>query len=269
MRAILYRSYFLRQVFKVETNEKTTSKAKQTKSSKREIATRQMLLKRQNDYFTRIIDKLKAKNKEIAELNSKLSSENEALKAKLTRERIKKSELLRREQEERNRLKKYYSNRVINCAEPSKAIINIGFSKDKDKTNITGRELNIVFIDGVYCKFSNHLFEDKEARVIIETRREKDSFCLSFCLDCLQAFVNALKYISPDNSYYYDEAHEIEIRCISTFKGQRCFSCYTDKAPCYTIRVHNISFSLCSECKACWLMQLESAIRKLQGNGGT
>ena len=252
----------------METNENTTSKAKQTKSSKREIATRQMLLKRQNDYFTRIIDKLKAKNKEIAELNSKLSSENEALKAKLNREQSKKLEFQRHEREERNRLVKYYSNRVINCNEPSKAIRNIGFSKDKDKTNITGRELNVVFIDEISCKFSNHLFEDKEAKVIIETKREKDIFCLSLCLDCLQALVNGLKYISPDNSYYYDEAHDFEIRCISTFKGQRCFACYSDQAPCYTIRIHNISFSLCSDCKACWLMQLESTLRKLQSKSG-
>ena len=61
----------------------------------------------------------------------------------------------------------------------------------------------------ISCKFSNHLFEDKEAKVIIETKREKDIFCLSLCLDCLQALVNGLKYISPDNSYYYDEAHDL------------------------------------------------------------
>jgi len=253
----------------MENNETTkTEGVKKFKSSKREIAIRQKLLKKQNDYFVDIIEKLKAKNKYLSEEKQKLISENQSLKAQLNNEKNSKISAQKQKEMEHTHLMQYYNDRVIDCTEQLKAIRNIGFSRDKDKANITGRELNIVFVDGIKCRFSNHLLDAPEAKIVIETKREKDNFCLSMCMDCLQSFVYALKYISPDNSYYCDDEHGIECRCLSTFKGKRCFSCYTDNGICYAIRIHNISFSICSECKACWVMQLESTIRKLHIQNG-
>lgn len=225
-------------------------------------------MKKQNDYFVNIIEKVKLKNKTFSDSNRKLSLENQALKEQLNNEKKRLEVALQQEQAEHNRLMKYYNDRVIDCTKSAKAIRNIGFSKDKDKANITGRELNIVFVNGINCKFSNHLLDTPEAKVVIETKREKDNFCLSMCMDCLQSFIYALKYINHKNPYYYDDEHKIECRCLSTFKGQQCFSCYTTNEPCYVIKIQNISLSICSECKACWVMQLESALRKLHNQNG-
>jgi len=238
---------------------KTQPKKKQ-RTSKAEIATRQRLLQVQEKYYQ---DKLDNANRKI----KNLSQENRNLKEHIQTEEHERllqiEKAVARKTEERNALRNRLNRKVIDCASTGKAIRNIGFSKDKDKSHITGRELKITYIDGLHCKANQHYIAPVEAKVVIETNRPKDTFCLSFCLECLRAFINGLKCVDENHTYFIDNNRDIEIIYTHTFNGQQCFSCYSGNKPCYYIRIRNVAFRLCSDCRACWLMQLESAVRKI------
>ncbi len=235
---------------------------KKLKTSREEIATRQLLLERQEKYYQ---DKLKSAIRKV----NRLLKENAELKAGIEAEeqnKIVQSEMAEKKRiDAHNMLINRLNRKVIDCTSHNKSLRNIGFSQEKDKEGITGRELKITNIDGVPCKSARHIIEPTDAKIIIETNRVKDTFCLSFCNSCFQAFVKGLRTVDKDHTYYYDEAKDIEIIYTESFNGQRCFSCYKNNNPCYSIRIDNVAFKLCSDCRACWLMQLESAERKIKG----
>jgi len=239
------------------------TKGKPTKKhrvSKEEIATRQRLLQVQEKYFQSKLDRANKKVKNLLQENSDLKAhietekQNSVIKAEKEKAKKANSHNLKM-----NRLKQ----RVINCTQVGSSIQNIGFSKSKDKLGITGRELRITLTDGVPCKSSRHFVEPTDAKIVIETTRDNDIFCLSFCSNCLQVFLKGLKAVDEHNTYYIDNEKDIEIIYTESFVGQRCFSCYSGKGACYFIRIGNIAFRLCPDCRACWLMQLESAVRKI------
>lgn len=234
---------------------------KKRKISKEEIATRQLLLERQEKYYQ---DKLKSAKRKI----NRLLQENTELKASIEADkqnRVIQSELAqKRKTDAHNALVNRLNRQVIDCTTKYNSQRNIGFSKAKDKDGITGRELKITIIDGVPCKSARHIVEPSEPKIVIETKRDKDTFCLSFCSSCFQAFIKGLKSVDKSNRYYYDDEKEIEIIFTESFSGQQCFSCYKNDNPCYSIRIGNIAFKLCSDCRACWLMQLEGIERKIK-----
>ena len=142
---------------------------------------------------------------------------------------------------------KTLTHKIIDCSAKRKAVQNIGFSRNKDRNHITGRTLRVTYTDEVPCKFSNHITNDIKAKIVIETEREKDSFCISLCSECLDALIRALKATNEMNPYYTDDGKEIEIKYTSGFNGQNCFSCYKSNQPCYHIRIGNVALKICAD----------------------
>ena len=243
----------------MDTKEKPTKKHR---VSKEEIATRQRLLRVQEKYYQNKLDDANQKIKNLSQENRNLK---EYIQTEEHERLLQTEKAVARETESHNALRNRLNCKVIDCVASRKAIRNIGFSKDKDKSRITGRELIITYIDGIHCKANKHYIAPVEAKVVIETNRPKDTFCLSFCLECLRVFIKGLKFVDENHTYFIDNNKNIEIIYTRTFNGQQCFSCYSGNKPCYYIRIGNIAFRLCSDCRACWLMQLESAERKLSG----
>ena len=244
-------------------------KVKTEKISKSEIQRRQMYLKRQEDFYENILSKEKEKRLRLSELLTETTTENERLQKEndrynliLTRNKKAQAEAQAQQEQLYREAVNKLSKKIINCRTPSLAVINIGFSKKKDRGNITGRYLKITHIDELSCKTGRHTLNHNLSKIVIETEREKDEFCLALCNDCLNALIAALKQVDDNNPYYYDDYSDIEVKYISRFNGQQCFSCYKDNLPSYNVRIGNIAFKICSDCRACWLMQLERAARK-------
>lgn len=110
------------------------------------------------------------------------------------------------------------------------------------------------------CRTLKHLLPTK-ADVIIETYQKNDPLCLAICNDCIRDILNGFKQVDINNTYYCDWTKNMEIRYIKNNNSATvCHSCGKKENSNYYVRLCNVAFHLCENCKSYWIVQLSKSL---------
>lgn len=157
----------------------------------------------------------------------------------------------------------YFSSHILDCSKSRKDILNLGYRSKTDpyKAGL----LKTTYMDDFDCKILKHDYK-KAAKVILETYRDDDVFCVPACQDCIEQIVKGLKKVGPNNTFYYNFNSKLEVRYLNRFISSKCYSCGSKNGGCYYIRFYNVAFHLCEECRSLWIVQLSKIYLKLNND---
>ena len=201
--------------------------------------------------FKAIVEKQRKKaNREKEEKRKKIEQAKlDAEKRKFAFElkKYEKSNGLKKAESNRALLK-FFSDKVLNCQNSSKSVMNLGYPKRKAKT-YPFSSFKKIYIEGIDCKTLQTPWK-KQSDTIIYLDRPKDKLCLSLSFSDLKDLIIGLKQVRESNSNYYNEKKNFYIYWLAKFdETESCYFCGDNKGPKIHLILGNYTISFCESCK--------------------